>query len=307
MYNQLYNYEISRDSQAEPSSWYSLNNNCAPHFHSALELVYVRSGIMEATLNGKFHCIQGRELLLVPSYTVHRYLTPERSDTIVMIIPLSYIPAFQKILRRKTFSLCRISDKSITREVARCMRYCCGLQHKKPDSMAARGYIHVILALLTENIPLENLLAKDDDALVRNILTYLNNNYKNPLSLKSVADEFGYSTSRFSHIFNKHVGCSISEYVNALRCRQVAGMLLDGEESVTQAAMGAGFNSMRTFYRSFMHVFGISPSKYVDVSKDNDALRHSRSGVPVYSGCKGLCHVIKGPLDSIAPIEKDRH
>lgn len=278
MFHQMYDYEISRDSQALPSFWYSLNNNCVPHFHSALELVYVRTGTMEATLNGKFHCVQGGELLLVPSYAVHRYLTPTKSDTLVMIIPLSYIPVFQKILAGKNFSLCHITDKSLNKEVARCMRRCCELQQKMSDSMATRGYIHVILALLTESIPLEDISAKDDDALVRNILSYLNNNYKNSLSLKSIADEFGYSASRFSHIFNKHVGCSISEYVNALRCRQVAGMLLDGEESITQAAMSAGFNSMRTFYRAFMHVFGVSPSKYVDVYRENDVLRHSRRG-----------------------------
>ncbi len=278
MNSQKYNYEISRDSQSDAASWYSPNNNCSPHFHSALELVYVRSGIMEATLNGAFHALQGGELLLVPSYTIHRYVTPAKSDTIVMTIPLSYIPSFQKLLRGKTFSTSHISNKYLTKEISRCLKCCCDLQKNRPDSMAIRGYIHVILALLVENIPLEDMRTKEDNALVRDILTYLHNNYKNPLTLKTIADEFGYSTSRFSHIFNKQVGCSISEYVNALRCRQVAGMLLEGEESITQIAMSAGFNSMRTFYRSFMQVFGISPSKYVDVSKENDSLLHSGTG-----------------------------
>ncbi|MEO3945123.1 AraC family transcriptional regulator [Gorillibacterium sp. CAU 1737] len=275
MANQMYDYEIARDNQADPACWNSPNNNCAPHFHSTLELVYVRSGIMEATLNGQFFSIQSGELLLVPSYTVHRYVTPDKSDTVVMTIPLSYLPTFQKVLRGKSFAQSHLSDKALTKEIARCMRCCCTLQQTRPDSKALKGYIHVIMALLTETIPLEEIHAKDDDALVRNILTYLHINYKNPLSLRSIAEDFGYSASRFSHIFNKHIGCSISEYVNALRCRQVAGMLLDGEESITQIALGAGFNSMRTFYRSFMHVFGISPSKYVELSKENDNLKHS--------------------------------
>ncbi len=270
MSTQLYDYEIFRDSQAVPSFWYSPNNNCVPHFHSALELVYVHSGVMEATLNGQFYSIQGEELLLVPSYTVHRYVTPVNSDTVVMIIPISYIPAFQKILGGKTFSLSHISNHPMIQEVARCMQCCCEQQKIVPDSMAIRGYIHVILALLTENIPLEDMHLRDDDALVRNVLSYLHSNHKQSLSLGSIAEEFGYSASRFSHIFNKQVGCSISEYINTLRCKQVAGMLLDGEESITQAAMSAGFNSMRTFYRSFMQVFGVSPSKYVTVFKENN-------------------------------------
>ncbi|HHV13325.1 MAG TPA: AraC family transcriptional regulator [Clostridiales bacterium] len=279
MSTQLYDYEIFRDSQAVPAFWYSPNNNCMPHFHSALELVYVHSGVMEATLNGKLYRIQGRELLLVPSYTVHRYSTPVQSDTIVMIIPLSYIPAFQRILGGRIFSLSHIPDNSLTKEVARCMQCCCGVKQNTPDSMAIRGYIHVILALLTESIPLEDMCPGDDNALVRNILSYLHSNYKRSLSLNSVADEFGYSASRFSHIFNKHVGCSISEYVNTLRCKQVAGLLLDGEESITQAAMSAGFNSMRTFYRAFMQVFGVSPSKYVSAFKENDGMRHLPAGL----------------------------
>jgi AraC-like DNA-binding protein len=272
MSTQLYDYEIFRDSQAVPAYWYSPNNNCVPHFHSALELVYVHSGVMEATLNGQFYTIQGAELLLVPSYTVHRYVTPVNSDTIVMIIPISYIPAFQKILGGKTFSLSHITKHPIIQEVARCMQCCCEQQRKVPDSMAIRGYIHVILALLTENIPLEDMHLRDDDALVRNVLSYLHSNHKQSLSLGSIAEEFGYSPSRFSHIFNKHVGCSISEYINILRCKQVAGMLLDGEESITQAAMSAGFNSMRTFYRAFMQVFGVSPSKYVTVFKESNVV-----------------------------------
>ncbi len=279
MSTQLYDYEIFRDSQAVPAFWHSLNNNCMPHFHSALELIYVQDGVMEATLNGTLYRVQGEELLLVPSYTVHRYLTPVTSDTIVMIIPLSYIPAFQKIFSRKFFSLCHISNNPLVMEVARCMKCCCELNRNTPESMAIRGYIHVILALLAENIPLEDIQLRDDNSLMRNILSYLHNNYNHPLSLDKVADEFGYSASRFSHIFNKHIGCSISEYVNTLRCKQVAGMLLDGEESITQAAMSAGFNSMRTFYRAFMQVFGVSPSKYVSVFKENDEMRHPPAGV----------------------------
>lgn len=281
MSTQLYDYEIFRDSQAVPAFWYSPNNNCVPHFHSALELVYVHSGAMEATLNGKFYNIQSGELLLVPSYTVHRYVTPVNSDTIVMIIPVSYIPAFQKILDGKTFSHSHITNHPMIQEVARCMQCCCELhymqcrsqqQENTPDSMAIRGYIHVILALLTANIPLEDMHSRDDNALVRNVLSYLHSNYNQSLSLNSIAEEFGYSASRFSHIFNKHVGCSISEYINTLRCKQVAGMLLDGEESITQAAMSAGFNSMRTFYRAFMQVFGVSPSKYVTAFKESDVV-----------------------------------
>ena len=33
--------------------------------------------------------------------------------------------------------------------------------------------------------------------------------------------------------------------------------------SLTTAAMNAGFESMRTFYRSFKRVFGVSPSEYL--------------------------------------------
>ena len=73
---------------------------------------------------------------------------------------------------------------------------------------------------------------------------------------------FGYSKSRFSHLFHEYFGSGISEYVNTLRCKAAAEALARHEVSMVEIAMGVGFESARTFYRAFKRCYGMTPSQY---------------------------------------------
>ncbi len=59
--------------------------------------------------------------------------------------------------------------------------------------------------------------------------------FKRHYEINGIEFEYGYKFKGKTGIFNKYIGCSINAYVNALRCRQVVGTLLDGDVSITQA------------------------------------------------------------------------
>lgn len=255
-------YEHTRDNDRSPACWRRRDNECFPHFHSALELVYVRGGAMEATLAGRHYSVAARELLVVPAYTVHLYASPGASETYVLIVPSDYSSAFQKALAGRTFSPQVLADDGDTREISRCMKELMG--RRAAGSVAGRGYLYVILGILLERVPLVDTARQAKSGQIQRILEYLHRNSRSPLTLGRIATEFGYSDSRFSHIFNENVGCSLSHYLNTLRCRDAAALLLERDLSVLDAAMAAGFESMRTFYRSFRRCFGVTPSQYLE-------------------------------------------
>ena len=256
-------YEHSRDDQRTPACWRRLDNACFPHFHSSLELVYVRSGVMEATLAGRSCRVEQRQLLIVPSYTVHLYESPAGSDTYVLTVPMDYITSVHGVLKDRTFAVHLLADSKDTREIQHCMKALCARPEPTGDSPVYRGYVHVILGLLLERVPLTETARQTDTGQIQKILGFLHRNYQSPLSLERIAAEFGYSGSRFSHIFNQNVGCSISHYINTLRCRNAAALLEEQEISVLDAAMASGFESMRTFYRAFRRCYGVTPSQYI--------------------------------------------
>jgi AraC-like DNA-binding protein len=260
-------YEHERDGYHFPSCWRVINNSCMPHFHSSVEFVYVTKGELKVSLNGVSSVVKANQVLLVSSYTAHRYETVSTSEAIILIVPLDFIPSYQKLLMQNDFKQSVYQDDSPENsELLHCMKILSqeqGNRHKLSIPIV-KGYIYVILGMLIEAVGLTGKKSEATRDIAKDILIYLQANYLTKVSLQELARNFGYSPSRFSHIFNSYFSCTIADYVNSLRCRHASGLLIDESVPIANAAISSGFTSMRTFYRSFKHCFGVTPSEYRD-------------------------------------------
>jgi AraC-like DNA-binding protein len=278
-------YEHERDSYKFPSCWHVVNDVCLPHFHSSIEFVYVTDGELKVTLNGVSSFIKKGQMLIVSSYTVHFYETVTASEAIILIVPLDFIPTYNKMLAQNDFIRNVYQDSSGEgSEILHCMKILSQnrLNDRKLSANIIKGYIYVIIGILIENVGLIHNRNDPNRDIAKDILIYLQDHYLSPVSLQLLARDFGYSASRFSHIFNSCFGCTIADYVNTLRCRHAAGLLIDDSVPIINAAMGSGFNSMRTFYRSFRHCFGITPSQY----RDNYAKMQAEGDLSLDQRCR---------------------
>ncbi len=260
-------YEHERDGYQYPSCWRAINNSCMPHFHSSVEFVYVTQGELRVSLNGVSSVVKANQLLMVSSYKAHRYETVSSSEAIILIVPLDFIPSYQKMLMQSDFKQSVYEDESPENsELLHCMKILLrghGNEHKLSIPIV-KGYTYVILGMLIEAVGLTVKKSESTRNIAKDILIYLQANYLSKVSLQELAQNFGYSPSRFSHIFNAYFSCTIADYVNSLRCRHAAGLLIDESGPIVNAAIASGFTSMRTFYRSFKHYFGVTPSSYRD-------------------------------------------
>ncbi|MGG1518124.1 helix-turn-helix domain-containing protein [Paenibacillus oryzisoli] len=101
-----------------------------------------------------------------------------------------------------------------------------------------------------------------NDHLIREIRLYLETHYTDQnLSLTSVADTFGISSSYLSRYFKNQTGTNFVDYVN--RCRiEASKRLLTGETTILQIAQKVGFDNDITYRRLFKKYMGITPSQY---------------------------------------------
>ncbi|MFV0361698.1 MAG: AraC family transcriptional regulator [Suipraeoptans sp.] len=93
------------------------------------------------------------------------------------------------------------------------------------------------------------------------ILSYINNNVENDLTIESLAAQFDLSTSYLCRIFKNSTGTTINKYVTAKRITFAKSLISEGHTAQEVCTM-SGFHDYSNFYKSFTKAVGISPRKY---------------------------------------------
>lgn len=236
-----------------------VTHGCTAHFHSQVELLAVRRGAVNVTVNGVSRRLTAGNAVIADSYALHAWAPEPRGEGVVLIVPVKYLAEYSAIMKGRTFAESVISDGT---EGGRILKLLELLKSERPDSLAARGMVTAILGEFVERLPKRARNTDNQTDLMRDALLYLTDNFTEPLSLGILAKKYGYTPSHFSRIFNAYTGKSLTSYLGTLRAERAAKLLSAGR-SVTEAAAEAGFLSMRSFYRIFSDVHGATPRDYL--------------------------------------------
>ena len=93
-------------------------------------------------------------------------------------------------------------------------------------------------------------------------LHYLENNYFNPIDIKVLAAQFGFSRAYFSTLFVKRTGETPYDYLTKIRIERAKEYLKQGQHSVEEIAYSVGFSSLQRFSEAFKKRVGFSPLQY---------------------------------------------
>lgn len=95
---------------------------------------------------------------------------------------------------------------------------------------------------------------------IKNILTYINSNLSEDLSLDDIAAKFFLTKQHLCKIFKENTGFSVNKYISYKRVVMVRELYLKGK-SLSQACSEAGFNDYSAFYRAYSKIMHESPRK----------------------------------------------
>lgn len=96
---------------------------------------------------------------------------------------------------------------------------------------------------------------------VDEILTYINQNIQNTLTIEELSEHFYLSSSYLCRIFKATTGTTINKYITAKRITISKALLSEGY-SVSETCEKCGFNDYSNFLKAFTKAVGISPKKY---------------------------------------------
>ena len=109
----------------------------------------------------------------------------------------------------------------------------------------------------------QSTVSQDTKTLTRlkDIITYVERHYMEPLSLSDISDRFALNPEYFCRFFKKNMGFTFLEYVNMVRLSHIYSDLMQTGDSITQIMERHGFINYKVFNRMFKEVYGCLPSK----------------------------------------------
>lgn len=97
---------------------------------------------------------------------------------------------------------------------------------------------------------------------LKDIVSFLGENFSSPLSLAEVSARFGLSPQYFCAFFKEHFGKTLTQHINSLRIEQAARLLRETDLPVMEVGFSVGFDNFSYFIKRFRTVYGVSPTHY---------------------------------------------
>lgn len=102
-----------------------------------------------------------------------------------------------------------------------------------------------------------------EQVLVRDMLSYIEENYRRKILMQEVVETFHYSETFLNKKFKEATGITFNEYVNRYRIQKALELLQQGNMSLNDVAYRCGFGDYKYFGLVFRKYVGHSPKEYL--------------------------------------------
>ncbi len=95
------------------------------------------------------------------------------------------------------------------------------------------------------------------------VYEYIENNFREELSLDTVADMAHMNKASFCRYFKKNNKKTFSRYINELRIGYACKLLIEQEFNIAEICYRSGYNNLSNFNRQFRKITQMSPTGYL--------------------------------------------
>lgn len=239
-----------------------------PHYHDSIEFACVERAETDVHIQGcKQHLTPG-DICFVNGYQVHNFEYYDKDlSAISVVLTKEYTAAFKKFCGGKTLPPFML-DKEKNRPAIEILNEWLG--HGTQSYLLNCSYANRFFDALLKAYDLQPKEVSTFNQKAIAFLNYINENFAKPISLKTMAEEFGYSEGRCSYLFNSYVGCSFKNYLNDIRMQNALSMIATQNYSISEVIEQSGFGSPVTFYRQYAKHKEKLAKHYGDVDSEHE-------------------------------------
>ncbi|MEG1879733.1 MAG: helix-turn-helix domain-containing protein [Oscillospiraceae bacterium] len=242
----------------------------AAHWHKEIEILFVSKGRYKVSLNNKKFIAKTGDVIVCGSGDVHRCSHDESGSIMCVLV-------FETDVIGKVYNKNRCVKNYIS--AADLEKYGLNLNLQNgfsviKEELATKGDYgkFVIEAELSKMWAYLSRNFKDDNNIkniyngvldkLQNLLTYIDENYAEDITLEVAANLLNYSVFHFSKLFANLMGISFIKYLNIIRVEKAIELIMNTDKNFTDIGNLCGFNCTRSFNRQFKEVTGTTPSEF---------------------------------------------
>ncbi|MBO4399156.1 MAG: helix-turn-helix transcriptional regulator [Lachnospiraceae bacterium] len=256
------------------------SENYDTHWHAAAEIIMPIENEYHAIINNRNHTYElaPNDILFIPPGELHTLIAPTNGRRLILMFDFSVFNNMEDFssmlpILSQPVLLSPDSDPEIHAEEVSLLNRIMEEYAKRSEPMRVsmifsyllQFFVHIGRLHIRAEVRFPDVRVGKQQEYVEklnNVITYINTNYAEEITLEKAAALAGFSKFHFSRLFRQFTGQSYYNYLNARRVKAAEALLLNPHLSVTDVAMQSGFTSIATFNRVFRQAKDCTPSEY---------------------------------------------
>ncbi len=252
------------------------------HTHDFAEIIYILDGHAIETVNGKNVELSRGSMLFINRGSTHEF-TPKNVFTYYNICFMPEVISDRIINRENAFDLLSLTALEELRHAESSLGnitfdgeerviieailadMLCEYESANPERCAVlESYMTIIVSKLLRKLEPGEIKKRESDFLWKDIISFIDSNLGERLTLSALAKQCFYNPSYFSRSFKERFGITLVEYITRSRAEAAAKMLTETELSTADIATLCGFCDKSALYRAFSKQYGMTPREWRD-------------------------------------------
>ncbi|TDL92474.1 helix-turn-helix domain-containing protein [Vibrio vulnificus] len=257
----------------------SLQNirNHSQHIHLGIEILFVIRGEVEVIVNQDSRHLAENDLLLINANDVHTVKGHEDNVVLLLQIPLNSIEQLYQDIHVCYFD-CHSSKEDnglylLFDQIRQLLAEILIAHYQEQDGseLEITSLIYKLVTLLIRNFKTahlgQNRFIEMKDERIRDILTFIEKNYRKQISFEEIAKRQYLSLYYLSRYFKQAVGVSFSQYVKQIRLKSAVHELLYTDHTIMKVSLNNGFPNVKAFNKAFKEMYNQTPAEYRGLHK----------------------------------------
>lgn len=244
------------------------------HMHGAFELSYVLEGSGQCIIGEDVVKLEPGQLVLINPYEIHSYVS--QTEMPLVLLTAHYHRLFLRRYIEKIPKL-RFSGGSIEaltynqyKDLAYLFMKSATVYFSDSDTQQFDILACAILLMGKMVSYLEWEMDETPDSAekelrqsrAQRLVDYMDENFRQKITLTQLAEMEGISTTHLSHFFRKAFGVTFQSYISALRMEKALVLLRDPTVPLSEIFMRCGFSDHRYLEAACKRTFGCGVAEY---------------------------------------------